>query len=259
MPIKFIGNPGGAWATGASWQTYTDPGESQIVADMLNVSGGTLYPGDVVILSDATGANVTTVATANSAKVIGTVGGLTNQTYAGGAYPATDLPWVYSTGTWNTGAANYVTDTNTITTARTGYGIYGPGIPAGATITGNNSTAWTLSANVTANNNSATTYYMGPSVSAVGPGWANNTVVPVVIGGWNYVTIGNNSANAAGNFAVASGTARIANIVTTTVASSNVQSPIPGSVLGVTLENANAAIASPDGVNFLLRCWIRSA
>lgn len=87
MPgMKQIANPAGSWGLSAD----TD---AQVIVEMVNGSGGTLLPGDVVIASGTAGTTVTTVAGASSKLVVGvvlpvdrglrTVG--SGETYAAGA------------------------------------------------------------------------------------------------------------------------------------------------------------------------------
>jgi hypothetical protein len=67
MPVKTISNPGGLYGLTA------DPA-SQIVAIVVNNSGGTLIEGDVVVCTDVAGIAVTTTTSGNSVNVVGVVG-----------------------------------------------------------------------------------------------------------------------------------------------------------------------------------------
>src|SRR4051794_2399030 len=85
MVDKAIGNPAGLWGMTADTQM-------QAVAECVNNSGGTLLPGDVVII-DATGCLCTTTTTASDPLVCGVVLPIdrgtrtvaTTETYASGA------------------------------------------------------------------------------------------------------------------------------------------------------------------------------
>lgn len=67
MPTqKAISNPAGLWG-------LTADTDAQYVVEVVNGSGGTLLPGDVVIASGVAGTTVTTVAGASSKLVVGVV------------------------------------------------------------------------------------------------------------------------------------------------------------------------------------------
>lgn len=63
---KTISNPGGVW--GATADTDT-----QLIAECVNNSGGTLLPGDLVIMVDTAGVLVTTTTTDDDRAVFGVV------------------------------------------------------------------------------------------------------------------------------------------------------------------------------------------
>jgi hypothetical protein len=66
MTSKVLGNPAGMWGATADTQ-------AQEVIECVNNSGGTLLPGDLVVMTDLNGVLVATTTTASDPAVIGVV------------------------------------------------------------------------------------------------------------------------------------------------------------------------------------------
>lgn len=72
MPQQTIENVGGAWTTGAQWQTNVTPQNIEVVW-YVNNSGATRTAGDVVVADYVAGLNANTTTTASDVTVVGVV------------------------------------------------------------------------------------------------------------------------------------------------------------------------------------------
>lgn len=260
MPTPVINYAGQPWSAGATWQT-NNAGNfgTQEVTDFSNGSGVTLYTGDVVVLGsgatipDVTAYQITTTTTVSSPYVVGVVGGMTNQAFAGGPNPFVTPAWRFDSVAVALSATQ--PDTNAVA-SDVGKAVIGPGIPANAYIISvAPGTSFTM--NVAATAAATATLAIGPQIASEGPGWQTSpsfppgSVCPVVMAGWGYVNVGANTV-AAGALLTSSGTARQGSAVVS-------GATLIGTFIGVALEAQNAAgtITSGDGsASKLVRAWI---
>jgi hypothetical protein len=225
--MKQITNPLQAWTSGATWSTLSGDNEmTQVVANLLNGSGTTLYTGDVVAI-DVTGTQAILPPGAGDMRTIGAVGG----TYQDGSYYPTGSTTI-NIRTTGGGfvppelAANVVASmgftnaSGTVTYSSAAATDLGMQLqPPYNSSTNANPQVYTITAvtvgtgyTVTPTFNGTTGSFLTQKIlipSAIGPGWGPASVypigveVPVIIGGFGRVNVSGAAGTVAGGGLVA--------------------------------------------------------
>jgi hypothetical protein len=279
MPVKTITNPLQAFTSGATWGTLSGDNEmTQIVANLLNGAGTTLYTGDVVAI-DVTGTQAILPPGAGDLRVIGVVGG----TYQDASYyppgsaninirPLGDGFTPPQLSAVTTASMGFTNGSGTVTYAGAAAGDLGKQLyPAYSSGNNPNPQVYTITAVSAGVNYTVTPTFNGTTgtfvtqlqlaPSAIGPGWGPSSIypvgiqVPVVQQGYGRINVAGASTTVAGG-ALSSTTAGS----TTFVAAGAATAAQNGTFIAVPLEAyaardltlTNSGIAGHETV----RAWI---